>query len=155
MHKALQASSRGEVSLPPAESPSEGRPTVRFDCWSRGPCLAVVRAICQMMLERAYKGDDLPRGSQVQVARSGFYISRSRLSLQPIHFGSVVPTVLGEASALGHTQIGNAESPSSLSQALTGWVCWGELRVEALGAFWSFSAHLYTQLDSVLWILDT
>lgn len=82
---------------------------------------------------RVYKGEDLLRGSQVQVVGSGLYICRSRLSLQPIHFGPVVPTVLGEASAPGHTQIGNAESTSPLSQALTGWVCWGKLRAEAPG----------------------
>lgn len=82
---------------------------------------------------RVYKGEDLLRGSQVQVVGSGLYICWSRLSLQPIHFGPVVPTALGEASAPGHTQIGNAESTSPLSQALTGWVCWGKLRAEAPG----------------------
>lgn len=122
MHKALQASSRGEVD------PAERRLTVRFG----GPCLAVGR-VTHQMLRRVSEGDDLPRGSQVQVVGCGLYICRSRLSLQPIHFGSMLATVLGEASAPGHTQIGNAESASSLSQAVTGWVCWGKLGVEALG----------------------
>lgn len=133
VNKALHPSNEGKGDLPPVfESPSEGRLALRFDLQSRGPCL------CHSDSDASDAGRAECIWEMTSLEEAGFRwwgvasnLCRPRLPLRPIHLGSLGSKCSWAAFAPGHTQIGNAESTRSLSQAWTGWVCWGKPRAEA------------------------